>query len=254
MQNPTLTPVYSYPVLLSAEVGSRLFGTNVETSDFDYMGICVPPPTHVIGLSQFEQEQSQSQPEGTRAGPTDKQETYYDLRKFCRLALKGNPTILTLLYVPESMCEVRTDHGAMLQSLHTSFHSRHMVNAFVGYMRSQRLRLENGTVDKRINRPDLVEKYGFDTKYAYHMLRLGLQGIEILRKGKLTLPMHMYDIEMLVGVRNGEYSREYCLAVARDLEREVENMKDKVPNEPDYDTVNKYLIDTYQKVWGEHYA
>ena len=42
---------------------------------------------------------------------------------------------------------------------------------------------------KNVNRPELVEKYGFDTKHAGHMVGLGFQGIEHLETGYITLPM-----------------------------------------------------------------
>src|SRR5688572_31106775 len=41
----------------------------------------------------------------------------------------------------------------------------------------------------RSHRPELEEMYGFDTKYAMHMLRLGFQGVELLTTGRLNLPM-----------------------------------------------------------------
>jgi hypothetical protein len=39
------------------------------------------------------------------------------------------------------------------------------------------------------NRPELVAVHGYDTKYAMHALRLGLQGIELLSTGRITLPV-----------------------------------------------------------------
>ena len=39
------------------------------------------------------------------------------------------------------------------------------------------------------NRPELVAVHGYDTKYAMHALRLGLQGVELLTTGRITLPV-----------------------------------------------------------------
>jgi hypothetical protein len=40
-----------------------------------------------------------------------------------------------------------------------------------------------------VTRPELVEKHGYDTKFAAHMVRLGYQGVELLETGRFTLPL-----------------------------------------------------------------
>jgi hypothetical protein len=39
------------------------------------------------------------------------------------------------------------------------------------------------------NRPELVEKYGWDVKYDSHALRLAYQGLVIASTGQLSLPL-----------------------------------------------------------------
>lgn len=238
-----------FKIILNSDVGSRLFGTNTPDSDHDYMGVCVEPAEYVLGLCKFEQHESQSQPQWERAGPNDYQETIYSLRKFCSLALKGNPSILVLLYAPSP--SVVTDTGRMLQSLHACFHSRHVANAFLGYMRQQRNRLEEGTVKARVNRPELVEKYGYDTKYAYHLIRLGIQGVDICVNSKIQLPMREWDINVLMGIRNGEWSKERCIETSLDLELRIESLKAELPDEPAHDIINDFLIKTYMTTWRD---
>ena len=46
--------------------------------------------------------------------------------------------------------------------------------------------------------------YGFDTKYAMHMLRLGFQGVELLTTGRLSLPMREPERSFLLDVRRGK--------------------------------------------------
>ena len=46
-----------------------------------------------------------------------------------------------------------------------------------------------GQAGAHTNRPELVAVHGYDTKYAMHALRLGLQGIELLTTGRITLPV-----------------------------------------------------------------
>jgi hypothetical protein len=48
----------------------------------------------------------------------------HSLRKFARLALKGNPTVLILLFVPSEQLLLRTQLGDELQALAPAFVSR----------------------------------------------------------------------------------------------------------------------------------
>src|SRR4051812_43174814 len=85
--------------ILRATVGSRLHGLALEgTDDRDEMGVCIEAPEYVAGLRHFEQYVYRTKPEGVRSEAGDLDLTIYSLRKYARLALNGNPTILLLLY------------------------------------------------------------------------------------------------------------------------------------------------------------
>ena len=68
------------------------------------MGSCIEPPEYVAGLRVFEQWVYRTQPEGARSGPGDIDRTVFSLRKWCRLALAGNPTVMLLLHIPDDRC------------------------------------------------------------------------------------------------------------------------------------------------------
>jgi uncharacterized protein len=103
----------------------------------------------------------------------------------------------------------------------------------------------------RVNRPELIEQYGFDTKYAGHVLRLGYQGIEFLESGRLTLPMREPERTHVLDVRNGRVSFEDVLAEADDLQHRLEDrlQNSQLPERPDYDRVNKFLAEAYLAWW-----
>jgi hypothetical protein len=50
----------------------------------------------------------------------------------------------------------------------------------------------------------LVKRYGYDTEFAIHALRLRIQGIEIMTSGHLTIPVPEPAGTMLRAVRGGE--------------------------------------------------
>jgi len=92
--------------ILRCLVGSGLHGISVsDQDDRDEMGVCTEPPEYVIGLQAFEQYEHHTaweRPGGraNRSGPGDLDITVYSLRKYVRLALAGNPTVLLPLFAP----------------------------------------------------------------------------------------------------------------------------------------------------------
>jgi hypothetical protein len=119
-------------------------------------------------------------------------------------------------------------------------------------MMAQRQRLVGERGQKRVKRPELEERYGFDTKYAAHILRLGLQGIELLTTGRLTLPMTLEEREYLVGVRTGSCDLQTVLTHAGELEKRLEDCvaASPLPETPDVHAVNEFLIRAYTAWWS----
>jgi hypothetical protein len=236
-------------------VGSTVHGVTVDSADDrDEMGICIEPPEYVAGLRGFEQWVYRTQPEGARSGPGDVDRTVYSLRKWCRLALAGNPTVMLLLHVPEEQCEFVEEPGRELRANKSWFASRRAGRAYLGYMERQRDRMTGERGQMRVNRPELIEQYGFDTKYAGHVLRLGYQGIEFLETGALALPMREPERTRILAVRTGGATFEEVLAEADDLQRRLEALlqSSPLPEHADDDAVNAFLVDTYRTWWASH--
>lgn len=239
--------------VVRSEVGSTVHGLGVNgTDDRDEMGVCVEPPEFVIGLRHFEQFVHRTQPQGVRSGPGDLDLVVYGLRKFCSLALKGNPSILLLLNVPDEACVVLTDLGRELRDLAWAFASKKAGAAFLGYMQQQRQRLTGERGQMSVNRPELIERYGFDTKYAGHMLRLGFQGIDYMTSGSFPVPMPAEQRDLIVSVRTGGVPFNDVLSLAGELESELKAAYDStlMPDLPNYDAVNAFLVSAYERTWS----
>lgn len=238
---------------LLATVGSTLFGTSVDgSSDHDVMGICIEPSEYVIGTRNFEQWEMGKRTDGTRAEPGQMEGTVYSLRKYIGLALKGNPTVLSLLFVPDEHVLINQGYMAeQLRAMAPSIISKRAAGAFLGYMQQQRQAIE-GKRAKHTNRPELIEKYGFDTKFAMHMVRLGLQGVEFLSTGKMTFPVAEPMGQWLRDLRVGKVSKEDALHHATYLEAQLLELKSSspLPDLPDYDRVNSWLIQSHFEHWG----
>jgi uncharacterized protein len=193
-----------------------------------------------------------SQPEGVRSGPGDLDLVAYSLRKYVRLALKGHPTILLLLFVPEDLIHVRTGLGYELRALRPALLSRRAGQGYLGYLHGQKERLLGTRGQKRVNRPELVEAHGFDTKYAMHAARLGYQGLELLETGQLTLPMPKPEGSRVMSIRRGERTFTEALEEIDDVERRLADAAERteLPAEPDRAAVNTFLVNGYRRAWG----
>lgn len=248
--------------ILRGTVGSTVHGLHQgDQDDRDEMAIFLEPPEFLIGLrlaksgrswGPFEHYVQRTQPEGVRSGPGDLDLVAYSLRKWLRLALSGNPTVLLLLFSPPESLLVCTEPGAALRALAPAIVSRKAGPRFVGYMRAQKERLIGTRGQRRVNRPELIDAHGFDTKYAMHVARLGLQGIELLSTGRMTLPMAEPDRSRVMAIRRGDVSLEDALAEIDEIERKLHTAVENSPlrEVPDYARVDTYLIETYRDSWG----
>jgi uncharacterized protein len=245
--------------ILRGLVGSTVHGLVLSgTDDRDEMGVCVEPRRYVVGFGKFEHWVYRSAAEreghpGARSQAGDLDLTIYSLRKWARLALQGNPTVLLLLYLPDDALVIRTSVGEELQKLAPAFASRHAGNRFLGYLEARRQRLVGERGQRDVNRFELVEQFGYDTKYAMHMLRLGHQGVEFLESGRLTLPMREPVRHHLMDVRQGRSNLADVLAECTQLELRLGALLDSspLPLEPDLKTVECFVMDTYAAAWAK---
>src|SRR5262245_2883454 len=249
--------------LLRATVGSTVHGLHHGgQDDRDETAVFIEPPEYLVGLDRargirgglygFEHFVEQTQPEGVRSGPGDLDLVAYSLRKYVRLALKGHPTILLLLFVPEELILAKTELGDELRELRPAIVSQRAGRGYLGYLRGQKERLLGACGQKRVNRPELVEAHGFDTKYAMHAARLGYQGLELLETDRVTLPMPEPQRSRTMSIRTGERAFEEAIAEIEEVEQRLAEALERtsLPREPDYERVNSFLVDAYRRAWG----
>jgi hypothetical protein len=238
--------------VLQCQVGSGVHGTAIEGQDGrDEMGICIEPPEYVVGLERFEQYIFRTQPEGERSGPGDLDLTVYSLRKWMRLALDGNPTVLLPLFVPPDEVVIETDIGRDLRARPEMIVSRVSGKRFLGYLRSQRDSMLGLRAGRHTNRPELEERYGFDTKFAMHMVRLGVQGVELLESGRITLPIPEPWLGWLRELRQGGHTKDEAIEAAAELEAKLEHLSETspLPERPPRDQANAWLVEAYRRTW-----
>lgn len=243
--------------ILRVPCGSTLPGLNLAgKDDRDEMGVCIEDIIQVVGFSEFEQYiyRTASEREGKHDAPSqpgDLDLCIYSMRKFLRLAMQGNPQIVQCFFVPFDQCIKRNALGAQLQELAPLVISKSAGHRYLGYLEAQRQRLMGERGQKKVNRPELEAKFGFDTKYAMHILRLGFQGVELLSTGKLTFPMPEADRAYAFATRKGEVPLQDVLTKAGELERTIRDLITDGPlrEKPDVNAIEAWMVERYFHIW-----
>lgn len=244
-------------LIFLVEAGSTAHGTGLPGhEDRDEVGVYVEGLEEVFGLVPSRRALVlRTAPEGARSWPGDIDRTLYTLRHFLALAAAGNPSVLMCLWAPVVSI---TPLGEDLRALAPAFVGRHIVARYRGYMRAQAERLAGRTghsghgVRGSGARPELVAEHGWDTKFAMHCARLGFQGVELLKTGRLTLPMAGEPGEWLRSVRRGEVGADEWAARCASLDTELARLggDKRLPAGPDRERIVAWSAEAHRQAWG----
>lgn len=238
-----ITSPFGAPQFLTLS-GSRLYGVNTETSDYDYIGAIAEPREYVIGLAHYKHQNGFEQYEFKG---DNFEGSIYSLKKLIRMIAQGNPTILCLMFSTIAYDEF----SITTPEFRSIAMSRQSGYRFIKYMEAQRKSML-GQRSKHTERLDLIDKYGYDTKFAGHLIRLGFQGIEFLETGFVTLPMRDDEQECVLQIRKGETSEADVIKLSLALQDEMEMAlgKTSLPDNPDNDALNAWLVEKYEIAWS----
>lgn len=226
-------------------VGSQSHGTYVPKDDpqaiddIDILCIVVPPPKAILGLDPWKETEQLQIDEWDIV--------VHSVSKFVRLLLKGNPNMLGALWVREQdqlYCDPRFKEFLTHRK---TFSTKESFHSFAGYANEQLRKMTSGENaykgymgDKR---KKLVDKFGYDTKSAAHLIRLLRMCIDFLRTGELVV-YRAKDGEIIRSIKRGEWSlalvkheAEKLFATARD-----DYEASTLPAEMDRDLVERLLL------------
>lgn len=223
--------------------GSVAYGTYEPgaSTDKDTGAVCVPTLDHYLGRRSFGSQGTRE----IRRGDWDI--VCFEARKALRLFEQGNPNVTELLWLPENAYVKRKRAGRMLIENRDAFLSRSLLQPFAGYANAQllkmtRLNKEGYMGDKRKR---LVDRHGYDTKNAMHLIRLLRMAIEVMRDGEVIVNRGGYDASQLLAIKHGEWPLERVKDEAERLFRRAEDAADRspLPPRPDFERINRLCVD-----------
>ena len=238
---------YQDSMIMAYIGGSQAHGAKLgATDDTDWYGLYIPPPKKVLGLEREEHFVFTTGGKLGGNGPSDTDVCLYTLIKWAGLAAKGNPSALHFLFAP---LEFTTGTWQQVSARPELFLAKGHVKPFLGFADDQMKRLLGQKGQKNIHRAELEEKYGYDTKYAMHVIRLYGEARELMQQGRITLPRP--NREELAAIRMGKYSLGEIQQIGRQLESEAlaAQATSPLPDSVDRDAISCLITDVHLQYW-----
>ncbi len=225
-------------IVLKTLGGSHAYGLNTPESDMDERGVALPKVAWLLGFSPSGQGAQ------THESMVNTDLVVHTLGKFCSLALSANPNILDMLFCREEEIIEMTVVGQALRGLREQFLSQRAYKSYAGYAAQQLKRMRNHNTDHGAHR-ELIDKFGYDTKNAMHLIRLLKMGKTLLGEGRVEV--YRSDREFLLEVRAGKYSVAQVQKMAEELDAECKELSEHsvLPKEPNTYGIEQWLMSVH---------
>ncbi|KAA0921259.1 nucleotidyltransferase domain-containing protein [Streptomyces apricus] len=226
-------------VLLSGIVGSTAYGLARPGSDVDRLGMFAAPTEDLHGLHGPKESYVTTAPDST----------LHEAAKWCRLALRGNPTVIELVWLPDELYEVRTPLGDELIGIRTTLLSAKRVrDAYLGYATQQFKRLYDRGAGGS-SAADAAETRRRTAKHARHLKRLCHQGFELYATGGLAVRVEDPDEYHRFGEQVAADAMA-ALPLLQHYEAAFDGTRSVLPEHPDEAPVEAWL----RRVRAHHYT
>ena len=236
--------------ILTGYRGSHCHGTFVPSTDensiddIDLMSVVIPPDSYYYGLDTFGSRDTKE----IKDGPWDI--VAYEVRKFVRLLMKGNPNVIGMLWLHKDHYQTLTPEGKLLIKNRDLFNSQAVYHSFLGYSHAQFYKMTHMSFKGYMGdkRKKLVEKFGYDCKNAGHLIRLMRMCNEWLVTQEFTV--YRPDAQELIDIKTGKWTLHQVQQEAERLFKTGEELfqkhKHNFPEEVDKNKVNKLLLEMFK--------
>lgn len=236
--------------------GSYAYGINNKQSDQDLYGFCIPRKDivfpHTAGyIPGYDKPQGFDQwIEHHVEDKSAKKEydfTVFNIIKFFRLVADNNPNMVDVLFTDRTCVKHCSAIGEMVRDKRKMFLNKRSWHTFKGYAYSQMHKMD--IKEHTGERAELKAKFGYDVKYAAHLVRLMLECEQILIEGDLDLRRHSAQLR---AIRNGEWTQDQVKEFFINKEKSLENVyhESKLPWGPLDDDIKVLLLQCLEHHYG----
>ena len=247
-------------VMFEGITGSEAYGCrDLGSGDIDLVGFAIPPKHvvfphlagHVPGFGKQPErfDQYQQHHVEDRESRTTYDLTIYGIVKYFDLTMGNNPNMLDSLFLPRRCVTKSTSIYEHVRDNRRLFLSTKSYHTFRGYANAQLAKIRQGTNRSNERRAESIEKYGYDVKFAYHLVRLMLECEQILTEGDLVLDRNGKTYQ---SIRRGEWTLERLEGWFDAKERSMEDLVTRavVPTRCDENAIRRVLLECLEMHYG----
>jgi uncharacterized protein len=245
-------------------MGSMAYGVSDDSSDMDIYGWCIPPKEtvfphlagHIEGFGRQKkrfnnwQQHHVIDPQAGNSG-TNYDFSIHGIVDYFHLLMENNPNMIDSLFVP-SNCILHSTHiSNLVRENRKMFLHKGCYHKFRGYAFSELNKASGKNPEDGSKRALLREKYGMDTKFLYHVVRLASQAEQILVEGDLDL-QEKGRREHMKAIRRGEIKEQDIRDWFTSKEKTLEKLyaESKLPYGPDEQAIKGLLMRCLEHHYG----
>jgi len=244
-----------YEVLM----GSVAYGVSTDTSDMDVYGFCIPPKNivfphlngEIMGFGKQHERFEQWQQHHIKDISAKKEYDFsiYSIVKYFQLCMQNNPNMIDSLFVPRRCILHSTAVGELVRENRKLFLHKGAWHKFKGYAYSQVHKMKTKSPEEDSTRYEMVQKYGYDLKFAYHVVRLLNEIEQILIEHDLDLERNR---EQLKSIRRGEWTQEQIINYFETREKELEGLytSSTLQHSPDEEKIKGLMLQCLEHHYG----
>ncbi|AXQ69695.1 hypothetical protein HOU03_gp113 [Caulobacter phage CcrSC] len=240
-------------------MGSIAYAVSGDTSDCDVAGFAIPSKEvifphlagHIPGFGK-QPEAFNVWTEHHKIDPRTSKEydfTVYSIVKFFQLCLENNPNMIDTLFTPRRCVLHASNIGNYVLENRKLFLHKGSYHKFRGYAYAQLAKIRSKQTSDNPKRQESIDKYGYDVKHAYHVVRLALEAEQILIEGDLDLER---NAAILKDIRAGQWKLDHLERWFQDKEKALEVLhgQSTLPHKADEAQIKAVLMHALEMHYG----